>query len=135
MLGGPEETGRRLLPHVLAYQTAKSPKETFATIPLVLNDHRGPWYDFTFEDLTRAVDYTAWWIDGHLVDGEAGDIVAYLGVSDIRYFVVFLACMKTGRVVSLLGLILYAATWSEPLIVSSRPSYRRQETASQRTLI
>jgi acyl-CoA synthetase (AMP-forming)/AMP-acid ligase II len=46
------------------------------------------------------VSYTAWWIDKTIGQGTKSEPLAYMGANDIRYVVFFLACMKTGYVVS-----------------------------------
>lgn len=99
MLGGPRNTGKRLLPHVVDYQAAHNPGSVFAIIPTNLSDHRSPWRNFSFSELARATDYTAWWLENN-VRAEKGEPIAYLGQNDIRYMIFFLACMKTSRSVS-----------------------------------
>ncbi|KAK6386277.1 putative NRPS-like protein biosynthetic cluster [Exophiala oligosperma] len=95
MLGGPRNTGKRLLPHVVDYQAAHNPGSVFAIIPTNLSDHRSPWRNFSFSELARATDYTAWWLENN-VRAEKGEPIAYLGQNDVRYMIFFLAFQAVG---------------------------------------
>ncbi|MCJ1251187.1 hypothetical protein MMC30_008418 [Trapelia coarctata] len=47
-------------------------------------------------DISRAVDYVAWWLDKHIGRSSDFETLSYMGVPDLRYAVVFLAAVKCG---------------------------------------
>jgi len=50
--------------------------------------------------LANAVNRASWLIDAHFGNSKTFDVIAYLGVSDVRYAVFTFAAIKTGHQVS-----------------------------------
>ena len=54
----------------------------------------------TYATLARAIDCAAWWLDEHL-GFRSGQTFSYHGPQDIRWTLLCVAAIKTGRVVSI----------------------------------
>lgn len=97
--GGP--FGERLLPQVVDTYASIEPERVYASIPWTTDVNDG-FRDVSMTDLASAINHVAWMLEG--VDGKpsAGrfETVAYMGASDIRYAIFFLAGIKVGYVVS-----------------------------------
>ncbi|KAL4804550.1 NRPS-like enzyme [Aspergillus unguis] len=84
---------RRLLAAHVDAIAATNPTRLFALIPNGTHAAAG-FREVTFEDLRRAVNTMAWWLNKHL--GESDNrTIAYLGSNDVRYIVLMLASHKT----------------------------------------
>lgn len=91
------EVGKRTLPQVLDWRAQHEPNSRFCGIPLHRDDHCKGWRDVSFEELARAVDYLAWWIEEKIGRGVAGvSTLAYLAANDIRYAAFTIAAVKAG---------------------------------------
>ena len=93
--------GSRLLPQVVDELARSCPERIYASIPL----SSGPLQGFQFQDVTilelaQAVSRFAWWLDENLGKSTTFETLAYVGPSDLRYVVVFLAAVKCGYRVS-----------------------------------
>ncbi|OJJ56735.1 hypothetical protein ASPSYDRAFT_1182446 [Aspergillus sydowii CBS 593.65] len=88
------DPGRRLLPSVVDHWAAVDPKTPFCNLPNAITPQDG-FHPVSFGDISHCTDFMCGWIEA-LVGRGAGETVAYLGVNDIRYLVVFLACNKMG---------------------------------------
>ena len=86
--------GRRLQPHVVDELAQTAPQRVYATFPVSAD--LSVFRDVTFLELSRAIHWFAWWIDTSLHCSKNFETLAYLGVPDIRYTVVFLAAVKCG---------------------------------------
>jgi acyl-CoA synthetase (AMP-forming)/AMP-acid ligase II len=75
------------------------PERVICKVPTGPNVRNG-FYELTVRDIACAVDHMAWWIDKSLGCSSAPETLAYIGMNDIRYLVVILACNKTGYQVS-----------------------------------
>jgi acyl-CoA synthetase (AMP-forming)/AMP-acid ligase II len=51
----------------------------------------------TWRQYADSVNKVAYWLDQQLGGCQPGDTVAYMGPSDARYAIIYLATMKTGR--------------------------------------
>jgi acyl-coenzyme A synthetase/AMP-(fatty) acid ligase len=91
--------GKRLLSATVDEIADKSPEKTFACISLTSNVKDG-YRDVTFGDFARAVDRTAWWLEGLVGKSRTFETLAYIGPSDLRYFILMLAAPKVGYKVS-----------------------------------
>ncbi|KAF2091877.1 acetyl-CoA synthetase-like protein [Saccharata proteae CBS 121410] len=75
---------------------AATPERLWASIPAT-TDISGSWTNYTFADFARAVNSLSSWIEKNIGLGQARETVAYVGVTDLRYALVMLACMKTNH--------------------------------------
>lgn len=86
------EPGRRLLPSVVDHWAEVDPKRPFCNLPNNMTPQDG-FHPVSFGDISHCADLMSGWI-GALAGRGAGETLAYMGVNDIRYLVVFLACNK-----------------------------------------
>ena len=91
--------GSRLLPPVVDQLSRTDPTRVYATFPLSSDLSRG-FRDVTMLQIARAVNKLAWWIEMNLGRSIVSETVAYIGPSDLRYAIVFLAAVKCGYQVS-----------------------------------
>ncbi|KAL8829644.1 MAG: hypothetical protein Q9191_001895, partial [Dirinaria sp. TL-2023a] len=89
------EYGKRLLPALVDECARTNPEYVFAMIPKTADLADG-FRDITIESFARAVNEVA-----HRIDSTAGkstkfDTIAYIGPTDLRYFVIALAATKAG---------------------------------------
>lgn len=91
--------GSRLLPQVVDELARSSPERIYASVPIHSNPLQGL-RDVTILELAQAVSHFAWWLDEHLGKSTSFETLAYVGLSDLRYVVVFLAAVKCGYKVS-----------------------------------
>ncbi|KAK0726325.1 hypothetical protein B0T21DRAFT_371384 [Apiosordaria backusii] len=87
------------LPWIVDQLAAEIPHGTWVKIPLSSTKITEiTWQNFTFQQLSQAVDRLAYWIDEQLGPAALGrdEPLAYTGVNDIRYPLVILAALKTG---------------------------------------
>ncbi|KAI8633183.1 hypothetical protein F5Y19DRAFT_490382 [Xylariaceae sp. FL1651] len=87
------EFGRRLLPQVVDYCARACPDKIYASIPNSNHDLSHGFRDISMAHLSRMVDQLSWWLEEVLGMGGL-DAIGYIGPSDIRYTVVFLAAVK-----------------------------------------
>jgi len=95
----PSEPGKRLLAQTVDDLAASDPGRVWATIPLGQEISDG-FRDVTFRELKNAVDSVAWWLEGKIGRSDRFEVLAYLGMSDVRYAIFFFAAVKCGYVVS-----------------------------------
>lgn len=91
--------GSRLLPQVVDELARSNPGRIYAIIPLSSNLSQG-FRDVTMLQLSQAVNKCAYWIEHILERNTLFETVSYIGPSDLRYAVVFLAAIKCGYKVS-----------------------------------
>lgn len=91
--------GYRLLPQVVDELARSCPERIYATISLSSDPLQG-FQDVTILELAQAVNQFAWWLDENLGKSTTFETLAYVGPSDLRYVVVFLAAVKCGYRVS-----------------------------------
>lgn len=92
--------GSRLLPMVADQHAAEDPHRIYASVARTANIADG-FRDVTILELTNAVNFMAWWLEERFGRSDTFATIAYMGVSDIRYNVVFLAVVKCGYKVSI----------------------------------
>jgi hypothetical protein len=71
------------------------PDLLYASVPLTANICDG-FKGVTFLDIATATNYVASWIDRTHGRSTNFDTIAYMGIGDLRYVVVFLAAVKCG---------------------------------------
>ncbi|PVH91878.1 NRPS-like enzyme [Periconia macrospinosa] len=87
--------GSRLMPVVVDEIAKQQPDLVYASVPLTTNVSEG-FKDITFFDIASATNHVAAWIDHRLGRSPNFDTIAYMGLGDMRYVVVFLAAVKCG---------------------------------------
>ncbi|KAH7403880.1 hypothetical protein BKA64DRAFT_462232 [Cadophora sp. MPI-SDFR-AT-0126] len=89
--------GRRLIPTTIDQLALTSPSKLFACIPKTSTLSDG-YRDVTYRDLARGIDRAAAWIEERFgVEGEGlFGTLAYVGVSDLRYFFFMVGAGKVG---------------------------------------
>ncbi|KAK4194252.1 putative peptide synthetase [Triangularia verruculosa] len=82
---------------VLVDQLAvEKPDDVWAKSPIISSQGAAGWEDITFSLLKNAVDATADFIIRYLGPGAPDEVLAYMGVNDVRYPFVILAALKAG---------------------------------------
>lgn len=92
--------GKRLIPQIVDGLANTDPNRIYASFPLSTNVSDG-FRDVTFRELAQAADAASWWLERKIGRSDASETLAYMGLSDIRYTVVFLAAVKCGFKVNL----------------------------------
>ncbi|KAH9884898.1 acetyl-CoA synthetase-like protein [Xylariomycetidae sp. FL2044] len=87
--------GRQLLPSALDELAQVNPKRLYAAIPRTA-DLRDGFRDISVADLARCVDYMAAWIAQCWGRIDGFETLTYLGITDLRGPIVFLAAVKCG---------------------------------------
>ena len=90
--------GKRLIAQTVDDLATSDPNRVWATIPLGQEISDG-FRDITFRQLANAVDTVAWWLDSKIGRSEKFEVLAYLGLSDVRYAILCFAAVKCGYVV------------------------------------
>ncbi|KAI8966246.1 acetyl-CoA synthetase-like protein [Daldinia sp. FL1419] len=87
--------GRRLMPLLLDQLADTQPDRVYASVPKspdMVNGFR----DITMAETARCVNYMAWWIETHFGRSRCFETISYIGVSDVRAPILFLAAVKCG---------------------------------------
>ncbi|KAI0445857.1 acetyl-CoA synthetase-like protein [Xylaria telfairii] len=87
--------GRRLLPLVLRELAQTNPDRLYAAIPRKSSVEDG-FVDITVGDLSRCVDLMAHWLSDRLGPSDQFETLCYIGISDLRGAIVFLAAVLCG---------------------------------------
>ena len=90
--------GKRLIAHTVDDLAAREPDRVWATIPLGPEISDG-FRDITVKQLANAVNSVAWWLESKIGRSDRFEVIAYLGLSDVRYAILFFAAVKCGYVV------------------------------------
>ncbi len=92
------EPGKRLLVSLIDYIADTDPQRAWASIAKDDTDFTKGFVDITYTDFSNAINHAAWWLDAKL--GRPNDpfeVFAYAGPKDLRYPVLAVAAVKTGR--------------------------------------
>lgn len=89
--------GERLVVHVVDELAEDTPERVYASVTKSMFDIEQGFCDITFEELTGAVNTTSWSISEQVGTSADFGVIAYLGVSDVRYAVYLYAAIKTGH--------------------------------------
>ncbi|KAM0814113.1 putative Carrier domain-containing protein [Seiridium cardinale] len=87
--------GRRLIPNVLDELRNTDPTRVYAAIPKTA-DVKDGFVDITVADLARCVDFMAQWIEDRFGKSDKFETITYVGPSEPRGPVLFLAAVKAG---------------------------------------
>lgn len=96
--GGPY--GERLVVNTVDELARRSPDRIYATVSKSPQGLHDGFRDITVRQLADAVNCASWFIDETFGRCTSFEVIAYLGVSDVRYAVYTYASIKTGHVVS-----------------------------------
>lgn len=89
--------GERLVVQVMDELASKTPERIWATITRSQYDVDEGFRDITVRQLADAVNGTAWFIHDQFGKSSTFEVVAYLGVSDVRYAIYMFGAIKTGH--------------------------------------
>ena len=98
--------GNRMLPQVVDELAKLNPERIYASIPVTSEVTHG-FRDISIMDLSQAVNGFAWWLDARMSRRTKFETLAYMGLPDLRYAIVFLAAVKCGYKVSMQKTFLY----------------------------
>ena len=87
--------GSRLLPQVVDELAQSNPNRIYASIPLSSDLTHG-FRDVTMLQMSQAVSKCAYWLEHTIGRSTTFETLAYIGLSDLRYAIVFLAAVKCG---------------------------------------
>jgi hypothetical protein len=93
---------QRLLPKIIDFNAEAHPTKLYAIFPKseVLSDG---FYDYTYKQFADSINHISWWLDESLGRSEFSDTFAYIGPKDIRYSILAVAAIKTGRKVRIIS--------------------------------
>ncbi|ESZ98652.1 hypothetical protein SBOR_0890 [Sclerotinia borealis F-4128] len=86
----------RLLPQILEEEARNDPQRVVAMVAKMSDLSMG-FDQLTAGQFLHAVDFTAHWIDSHIVSSSSAETFAFIGVQDFRYPIMEIAAMKTGN--------------------------------------
>lgn len=95
----PSRHGQRLLPRVIDEIAETEPEKIFAVIPRTFDLDDG-FMNVTYSDFAKAIHRMSAWLEGKLGRSSSFETVAYIGPSDIGYFILAIAACKVGFKVS-----------------------------------
>jgi acyl-coenzyme A synthetase/AMP-(fatty) acid ligase len=87
--------GSRLMPVVVDEVARDQPYLTYALTPLTANVEDG-FKPVTFSEMANGINRVAAWILNKIGHSSRFETIAYMGPTDLRYAVVFLAAVKCG---------------------------------------
>ncbi|KAF2650921.1 hypothetical protein K491DRAFT_782258 [Lophiostoma macrostomum CBS 122681] len=93
--GGPY--GQRLCVQVADELARRTPDRIYATVTKSPSDIEQGFRDITIKQFTNAVNHAAWDIKRLFGVSTKFDVIAYIGLSDIRYAIYLYAAIKTGH--------------------------------------
>ncbi|KAK4496868.1 hypothetical protein PRZ48_011317 [Zasmidium cellare] len=89
---------KRLLPAAIDYRAEHDPERVWGHYAKSDTDVTQGFSPITYKQLAKAIDATAWWLDETLGPAKEGfPAIAYIGLEDLRYIILFHACIKTRR--------------------------------------
>ena len=97
--------GERLVVQVVDELASKTPDRIWATITRSQYDVDEGFRDITARQLADAVNCASWFIHNQFGKSTSFEVIAYLGVSDVRYAIYMFGAIKTGHQVQLTHLI------------------------------
>ena len=107
-----DDYGRRLMPTILRHEAKYNPQRTFAMVAKSDNLEDG-FLDVTFQQVAQAVDYASHWLQNRFENGDKPPrhtTLAYIGVPDLRYNILFYAGVQCRYKVRLSYILRYYKT-------------------------
>ena len=90
-----QDYGSRLLPQVVDELAFSDPHRIYGTFPQS-SDLSSGFRDVTMLEMSQAIDRAAHWLEGVVGRSTQFETIAYMGLSDLRYAIIFLAAVKCG---------------------------------------
>ena len=87
--------GSRLLPQVVDELARSNPNRVYATLSLSSDLTQG-FCNVTMLQVSQAVNRCAYWLEHTVGRSTVFETLSYIGLSDLRYAIVFLAAVKCG---------------------------------------
>ena len=94
-----ESYGRRLLPQVLDEHSRLTPERLYASVPYSADLSQG-FRDITCRNMADATNAIAHWLQIKIGRSSCYEVLAYIGIPDLRTAILFLAGVKCGYRVS-----------------------------------
>lgn len=119
--------GKRLLCNVLHEEAAICPDRLFAIV-YKSNDVSDGYYRVTFKQIAVAANHVSHWLQAVFENGEkpiGHPTVAYCGIPDVRYSIIFFAAVQCGYQVCLIDTVVYH------ILMLFRSSSHRPKTRSR----
>jgi hypothetical protein len=91
---------RKPYPAQIDERAIHTPDRTYAIIAKS-NDLDDGYQNFTYKQLARAIHKMSWWLDHTLGKSTSFDTLSYIGASDLRYTILYVAALKTHRQVNI----------------------------------
>lgn len=88
--------GRRLLPATIDQIATNQPDRAWASLPRTDADLSQGYIEITYRAFAKAINEVSWLIEKHFGRSENFETIAYLGMPDIRYYMLQMAAAKTG---------------------------------------
>ncbi|KAL5398579.1 hypothetical protein PMIN04_002250 [Paraphaeosphaeria minitans] len=88
--------GKRLMPVMVDEIAAETPDRVCFSIPRTI-DLKAGFHDITFQTFANAINKTATFIEREIGRSSMFETVMYMGLQDVRHFIVLFALMKTGH--------------------------------------
>ncbi len=91
--------GRRLLPHLIDERARNHHSRPYASVP-ISKEPRDGFREISYIQFANAINRCARWILDQVGRSGSFEALAYMGPQDLRYQIIVIAAIKTGRVVS-----------------------------------
>lgn len=96
---GESDHRTQLLPNSFDYYARVKPDAIFAEYTVSPTSYDHGYRPVTYKELANIINGLAWWLTEYLGTGD-GEILAYMGLNDVRYPALILAALKAGYCVS-----------------------------------
>ena len=92
-----EQAGpQRLLPRIIDFNAECHPTKLYALFPKSDSFTDG-YCEFTYKQFAESINCVSRWLDDMLRKGQEFETFAYIGSKDVRYSILAVAAIKTGR--------------------------------------
>ena len=96
-----EKHGKRLIASLIDSHAINDPGRAWASVPQDDNDLSKGFVDLTYKQLANAINHASWWLEKSLDPAMASfETIAFAGPKDLRYPIIAVAAVKTGRKVA-----------------------------------
>jgi acyl-coenzyme A synthetase/AMP-(fatty) acid ligase len=92
---------QRLLPKIIDFNAEAHPTKLYAIFPRSELLSEGL-YELTYKQFADSINHISWWLDESLGKSQSSNTIAYIGPKDIRYSILAVAAIKTGRKVRIM---------------------------------
>lgn len=90
------EFGKRLVPVIIDEAARDTPHRVYASVPRSEDLSEG-FEDITYKRFANAINRVAAWLDSALGGSGTTGVFAYAGPKDLRYTILTVAAIKSGR--------------------------------------